>query len=235
LGHKAHVISLDDFYGEKEDAPRFPDGTPDLEAVEALDVPLLGKTLSRLLAGGRCELPVFDFTQGRRAEKINPIFVNDADVIVVEGLHALNPVITELLPISRVFRLYISVSSRIYNAHGEIVLNKRNIRFVRRLVRDYFFRSSSVENTFAIWPGVLAGEDAYLFPYKNLADQKINSVHLYEFGVLRDLAVSLLSRLPKAYPGYARARRLMQALGLFEKIEKAHVPSGSLLREFIGK
>ncbi len=233
-GINSHTISLDDFYLDNCDAPRFPDGTPDFETVDALDIKCFQKTMERLLSVGEAEIPEFDFLTGKRKHKGNRLKLGEADVIIVEGLHALNPVITKQLPDELLFKIYISVSSRIYDKDENIILNKRNMRFIRRLVRDYKYRGNSVEETFKMWITVRYGEDAYLFPYKDNADFRINTIHLYEPCVLKDEAVKLLGEVEKSSPFYKESQRLIRSLGRFPAIDSTVVPEDSLLREFIG-
>ena len=235
LGIKSHTVSLDDFYLNNEDSPRFPDGTPDYETVESLDIPCFEKTMTKLIETGFALMPEFDFLTGKRKEKYNELKLNENDVIIVEGLHALNPAITKHLPQERLLKIYISVSSRIYDENQNIVLNKRNLRFIRRMVRDYKFRGNSVEETFKMWITVRYGEDAYLFPFKDNADIRINTIHLYETCVLKDLAVDLLMQLSKDSEFYKESQRLVRSLYKFPKIDSSFVPEDSLLREFIGK
>ncbi len=235
LGIKSHTVSLDDFYLNNEDSPRFPDGTPDYETVEALDIPCFEKTMAELIVKGCALMPEFDFLTGKRKEKYNELKLGGKDVIIVEGLHALNPAITEHLPKDRLLKIYISISSRIYDKNQNIVLNKRNIRFIRRMVRDYKFRGNSVEETFKMWITVRYGEDAYLFPFKDNADIKINTIHLYETCVLKDLAADLLMQVSKDSEFYKESQRLIRSLYKFPKIDSSFVPKDSLLREFIGK
>ncbi len=234
-GVNSHTISLDDFYLDNCDAPRFPDGTPDFETVEALDIKCFEKTMKMLLAQGEAEIPEFDFLTGKRKEKGNKISLDEADVIIVEGLHALNPVITKNLPQELLLKIYISISSRIYDKENNIILNKRNMRFIRRMVRDYKYRGNSVEETFKMWITVRYGEDAYLFPYKDNADFRINTIHLYETCVLKNEATKLLKTVKKDSAFYKESQRLIRSLEKFPSINSSVVPDDSLLREFIGK
>ncbi len=234
LGVKCHTVSLDDFYLDNCDSPRFPDGTPDFETVHALDIAYFEKTMKELIEKCQADMPEFDFIKGKRKEHYNRLKIDEADVIVVEGLHALNPIITEHLPKERLLKIYINVSSRIYNENNDIVLNKRNLRFVRRLVRDYKFRGNSVEDTFRMWKTVSYGEDNYLFPFKDNADIKINTLHLYETCVLKDSATELLKQVKEDSEFYKEAQKLIRSLNKFTKIENRYVPATSLLREFIG-
>ncbi len=234
-GFTCYTISLDDFYLNNSDAPRFPDGSPDFETVDALDIKYFQKTMRSLLENGEGDLPEFDFLTGMRKKEYNHITVTDRDVIIVEGLHALNPVITDGLPADRLLKIYINVSTRIYDKNKDMLFNKRNMRFIRRMVRDYRSRGNSVEDTFRLWISVRYGEDAYLFPYKDNADMRINTLHLYETCVLRDEAIKLLSEVSRQSEFYKESQRLIKNLKRFESIDGDCVPDDSLLREFIGR
>lgn len=233
-GIESYTVSLDDFYLDNKDAPRFPDGTPDFETVECLDIKCFQEKMQELLDKGETDLPEFDFVKGQRKQEYKKIRLSPKDVIIVEGLHALNPVITDTLPQNRLLKIYINLSSRIYDNKGNIVLNKRNMRFIRRLVRDFKFRGSSVEKTYKLWITVRYGEDTYLFPFKDNADIKINTIHLYETCILKEIAIELLSTLDKESEFYNESQRLVRALQKFPVIDSALVPDDSLMREFIG-
>ena len=234
LGMDTHVISLDDFYLNREQIPGYAEGNPDYETVEALDLPYLSQTLQSLMSGAETDMPSFDFTVGRRSDKYNKLTLDKNDAVIVEGLHALNPIIASGLDTHRVMKIYINVSSRIYDNKGKIILNRRNIRFVRRMIRDYNFRASSVNNTFQLWDNVLRGEDLYLFPYKDFADFRINSIHLCEPCLFRDTAIELLESAELDDEFQADARRLINSLKKFQSLSSELVPKDSLLREFIG-
>ncbi len=234
-GMQTHVISLDDFYLDREKIPTDKAGKPDFETVYALDLVKLRESLQLLLSGAPTELPLFDFTMGKRSDCVNTVTLGNRDAIILEGLHALNPIVTDVLPQKNLLKLYISVSSRIYNERGKIILNKRNLRFLRRMTRDYLFRASSVENTYALWENVRKGEDKYLFPYKDLADIKINSVHLSAPCVFRDPCLEMLRNASLSGETAKDAERLMHALRQFVPISPDLIPKDSLLREFLGK
>lgn len=233
-GMQTYVVSLDDFYLDREKIPLDESGKPDFETVYALDLPKLTETMRLLLSGAQTELPIFDFTTGKRSEEVRTVTLGARDVVVVEGLHALNPLITDSLPQKNLLKIYISVSSRIYNERGKIILNKRNLRFLRRMTRDYLFRASTVENTYDLWENVRKGEDKYLFPYRNRADIKINSVHLSAPCVFRDTCLQMLKSADLSGKQKKDADELAAALRLFVPISASFVPKDSLLREFIG-
>lgn len=234
MGGKAYTVSLDDFYfPHSVGYPLDENGKPDYECVEALDVELIHLCLGELIRKGKSSLPVFDFTSGERINNAKNITLKENDVIIVEGLHALNPVITDTLDSSNLYKIYVSVSSRVYENDGSVLLSKRDLRFVRRMVRDYSFRSTSVEKTFEVWESVMRGEDKYLFPFEYLADVKINSFHPCEPCVLSKRAVELLrTALGGEYGG--KASLMINKLGLFKNIDYSALSQDSLLREFTG-
>lgn len=234
FGVKSYTVSLDDFYVDNCDAPRFPDGTPDFETVDALDIECFQTKMTELIETGETNLPEFDFLTGKRKEKYNHIEITQNDVIIVEGLHALNPRITDHLPGERLLKIYINVSSRIYDKNKNIVFNKRNMRFIRRMVRDYKFRGNSVEASHRMWLTVCYGEDMYLFPFKDNADVKINTIHLYETCILKNTAIKLLEEISKDSEFYKESQRLIRNLSEFPAIDSSKVPENSLMREFIG-
>ena len=233
-GVKAHEISLDDFYLNREDAPLREDGTPDFETVHALDLPLLKTKLGELIKNGESELPKFDFYSGKRSGEVEYIKLAKNDLVIIEGLHALNPEIIQELDNGKILKLYVSVASRIYDETQRIILNKRNLRFVRRMLRDEKFRASPVEHTYSLWNSVLTGEELYLRPYRKFADLLINSIHIYEPCVFKNEAVSALGTVPPESSFFNDAQRLIKSLEMFESIDSSLVPGDSLLREFLG-
>lgn len=234
LGANAYTVSLDDFYFSRSTG-RYPldeNGKPDYETVDALDIELIHKCFGELLGKGRSTLPVFDFTCGERRDGAREIVLTGNDVIIVEGLHALNPVITDNLPDESLFRLYVSVSSRIYSDDSQVLLSKRNLRFIRRMVRDYGFRAMPPYRTFEIWSSVMRGEDRYLFPFEPLADLKLDSFHPCEPCVLAPQAINLLDGVDGEFA--KDAAELKDKLSQFTKLDFSSLPSDSLLREFTG-
>ena len=232
-GVRAWTISLDDFYLDPSEPLLFEDGTPDYETVHSLDLPYLEETLAALLRDNRCQLPRFSFTERKREETTVELAVGKDDLVIVEGLHALNPLICDPLDRTALFKLYVSVSSRV-TKDGSILFTKRDLRFIRRMVRDYQFRASPVEHTFYLWGGVRKGEDRYLFPFSDRADLRIDSIHPYEPCVFREEAISLLSELPPGSPYDETAALLREKLAVFPAVDPALVPDDSLLHEFLG-
>ena len=170
---------------------------------------------------------------GERINNAKSIELSENGVIIVEGLHALNPVITDTLNDENLFKIYVSVSSRVYDDNGEVLLSKRNLRFIRRMVRDFSFRSTSVEETFDIWERVMRGEDKYLFPFEYRADVRIDSFHPCESCVLAGKAIPLLDHI-KDGEFFRKANELKEKLRLFKEINYSVLPEDSLLREFTG-
>ncbi len=232
LGRKAKVISLDDFYSDQSLTYTFEDGTTDYETVKALDVSLIDSCLSELMEKGCTDIPHFSFHTKKR-EGFSRVCCEKDEIVIVEGLHALNPVITDALDSYSMKKVYISVSSRISDENG-VLFSKRDLRFIRRLIRDYHFRSSDVAYTFYLWKGVRMGEDRYLFPFSNRADVKIDSIHPYEPCLFKKEAIKLLDHIGQDSIYYSLAVSLKQRLEDFISIDKSSIPEDSLLREFIG-
>lgn len=234
LGAKAYTVSLDDFYYSHSENkyPIDENGDPDYESVDALDVERIHRCLSELAEKGESALPVFDFTKGERNDGARKIVLGENDIIIVEGLHALNPVITSSLRKENIFEIYVSVSSRVYENDGSVLLSKRNLRLIRRMVRDNSFRATPPARTFEIWQSVMRGEDKYLFPFEKFADIKLNSFHPCETCVLAPQAIPLLETVRGEFAD--DAHMLARKLSLFRKTDKSLLPSDSLLREFTG-
>lgn len=229
---KAKVISLDDFYRDQDVVYTFEDGTTDYETVKAIDTDLVTECLHALMQFGKCNMPRFSFHTKKR-ESYEELTCDKDEIIIVEGLHALNPLITDPLRSESMKKLYVSVSSRIYYG-DEGLFSKRDLRFIRRLIRDYHFRSSEVDYTFYLWNGVRMGEDRYLFPFSGRADMKIDSIHPYEPCLFKKEAIKLLDLVGEDSVYYSTVVLLKEKLGLFPEAEKELIPADSLLREFIG-
>ncbi len=234
MGAKAYTVSLDDFYHPRSVGyPLDENGKPDYECVEALDIELLHFCFGELLKNGCALFPVFDFHSGERLNNAKKVELSENDVIIVEGLHALNPVITETLDENSLYKIYVSVSTRVYEEDGSVLLSKRDLRFVRRMVRDFSFRSTSVERTYEIWQSVMRGEDKYLFPFEGNADIKLDSFHACEPCVLSERAIKLLETV-SASEYKKQADLMIDKLKLFKNIDCSLLPDDSLLREFTG-
>lgn len=232
-GRRAWVVSLDDFYLDPSQPLLFEDGTPDYETVQALDLPYLETCLCGILRENRCLLPRFSFAKRQREAELRELQIDPDDLVIVEGLHALNPVITEPLDADRLFLIYVSVSSRV-TQDNDVLFTKRDLRFIRRMVRDNQFRASPVDYTFFLWNGVRKGEDRYLFPYSGRANLRIDSIHLYEPCVFRKSALHLLNMLPDDSVYFETALALQKKLSAFPSMDAQLIPQQSLLHEFLG-
>ena len=230
-GEGCIVVSLDDFYRSKDDPqyPRLPDGSRDLESVEALDLPLLCSSLAAIAEAREFLLPRYDFKLSARVEMRTHTPMPDGCVII-EGLHALNPMIFSAIPEDRALKLFISVSTNV-NFNGERILSGRKIRFIRRMVRDSLYRNASAEQTLSMWKNVLLGEDKYLYPNRRYADISFNTFHPYEISVMRRFVEQLISDSFAASDEYAGA--VLRAAGMIEAIPLSLVPDSSLIREFV--
>lgn len=231
MGRNAITVSLDNFYCENNLNYTFEDGTVDFETVKALDVDLIGECLSKLLKEGSCNLPRFNFKTKKRDKFIRTEIEKDG-IIIVEGLHAINPVITDTVNTERMIKVYVSVSSRVLDGE-DVLLTKRDLRFVRRLIRDYHHRNTEVEYTFYLWNGVRKGEDRYLFPFSDRADIRIDSIHPYEPCVFKDTALKLLEHIEESSEYFKEASELKNKLSGFVSLPESVIPAESLLNEFI--
>ncbi len=233
-GKNAYIISLDDFYFNRDDIPINSDGLPDYENITAMDIQLIKKTFNALINERKAVVPIFNFKTGKRENTGKTVYLGDNDVVIVEGIHALNPLIIQGVEATHIYKIYISVSSRFTYDNGKILLTKRNIRLVRRMIRDYHHRSASVEHTYFLWAGVRKGEDTFVFPYKNQADDFINSTHIFEECMFKNEAIELLGHINEDSPYFDEAQRLKEALEKFVSIDIDLLPENSLLNEFIG-
>jgi len=230
-GLTSFVLSLDNFYRNSDDPnyPRLDSGERDYESVDALDIPLLEETLIDIAEGREFSVPRYDFKNGARDAVTNHPKISHGCVII-EGLHALNPRIFAHLPMEKVFKIFISVSTNI-TLDGEHILSGRKIRFLRRMVRDSLYRGADAEKTLAMWGGVLHGEDKYLYPYRDYADVQFDTFHAFELGVMVPYVNRLISPDLAERDPYAKA--VFDAISLAEPIDEQLVPDDSLIREFI--
>ena len=233
LGREACTVSLDNFYRGYGKAPQLPDGSYDYESVEALDLPLLETCMQELLRDGETQLPVFDFLTHSPKEERVTLRVAEESVVIFEGIHALNPLLRQHLPEKNLFKIYINVMSPIVDKDG-VVLSERDLRLVRRMLRDIRFRNSSIENTLHMWRQVVRGEDLYLFPYAHTADVSFDTTQAFEPAMLGVQLLPLLSEVPETSVYASTIVRLIDALSQFEPLDEALLPAESLLKEFVG-
>ena len=230
MGEEATVVSLDDFYRAQSDPlyPRLTDGTLDYESPESLDLGKLSFTLSQIIKGENFEIPKYDFKSGSSVHTKK--FPPTDGCVIIEGLHALNPKISESLPKEKILKLFVSVSTNI-NDGTERIISGRKIRFVRRLVRDSIYRGADAVRTLSLWRGVLLAEDIYLYPYKKDADIAFDTFHSFELGAMRGYALPLLTEELAEREPYAKTVR--DALLKIHPLDPALIPESSLIREFI--
>lgn len=233
LGVGAVTVSLDDFYFGPHEMSTDENGEYDFESVHSLDLDLMHDCFMDLLSKGESDFPAFDFMVARRSSQKNHVCLKPGDVAIVEGIHALNPLIVETLPADRLLKLYISIESRVTDENGEKVLSQRSIRLARRMSRDFIYRNSSAENTLKMWDGVIAGEKKYLFPYSDTADYNINTFHSYEPAVFKGLILNIMQPVSKETTGYKYGESMRLGLEKFVSLSHKNVPHSSLLREFI--
>ena len=232
-GRNAYTLSLDDYYRNAADIPLTAEGLKDFENVSALDIDLIHKTFSDLIEKRTAQVPEFDFVSGTRKLETKRMELKKDDLIIVEGIHALNPIITKGLDESHITKVYISVSSRVTDDAGKVLFSKRNLRLVRRMIRDYHYRNTSVEKTLAQWPEVLKGEDKYIFPFERNASFRIDSFHPYEPCLFKSEAVELLRTVGEASVVYPMVSELKNSFSELDTIDISKLPEASLLREFV--
>ncbi|MBQ6052518.1 MAG: nucleoside kinase [Clostridia bacterium] len=230
-GKKCEVVSLDDFYHNREHLP-IVNGKPNAEIVDALSVSLIHKTMDNLLRDGCSYMPKYDFMLGKRTNDASFVDIGSDGIIIFEGIHALNPKINRGLDHDTVFKIYISPHSD-FSICGKKILTKREVRFIRRVVRDSWARNTDPETTMNMWADVCEGEDTLIRPFASLADMYINTTHSYEPFILKDTAVSLLRDIDPDSEHYADACAYVAKLEHFFSIPKLFLPEKSLLNEFI--
>ncbi len=226
-------LSADDFYKEREESPRLPDGSYDFESVDALDLKLLEELMGKLFNYEEVQMPTFNFMTGKKEYKGAPLKLEEDSVVIFEGLHCLNDRITNILPSENQYRIYMSPFTGL-NIDRHNYISSVDLRLIRRMVRDNVYRGYSVEKTIGMWPKVRDGEEKYIFPYQDQADDILNTALIYEIGVLRVFAEPLLSAVPTSSPQYQEARRLLGFLRGFFPVSPEYVSRDTVLREFIG-
>ena len=232
-GYNPITISMDNYFKERVDTPLGPDGKYDFERVDALDIELFNEHMEKLIKGEVVELPEFDFINGTKNYNGRYLSLNPMDVLIVEGIHALNPILTEFTPAKNKYKIYIAPITTL-NLDGYSKVSSSDTRFLRRLVRDFATRGHSVDRTFELWGNVKKGEEKYIYPYIEDVDTIFNSSIIYEPAVMKTFAQPLLLQLDKSSKYYAEARRLYEYLNNFLPMETSNIPIDSLIREFIG-
>lgn len=233
MGRRAPVVSLDEFFLGIDQYPRLPDGTPDMESVYALDIPLLKQCLSDLLEKGSAVFPRFDFATSSRAGLDNLIEMSGDDLLIIEGIHALNPILTDNIDPDARYLAYISTRTRVLSGEDTVYAPK-DARLIRRMIRDQNFRGYPALNTLLKWQNVLEGEEQYIYPYRDAVDFKIDSSLEYEGGIFHRFLSPVIKELDRENQQHTELSRLLSCLDDFMEIPAELVPQNSLLREFIG-
>ena len=234
FGLRPVPVSLDDYYRNRDEVPLAEDGKPDLECPEAIDIPLFNEQLLRLLEGQTVELPRYSFLTKMREKEGTPMALGPEDVLVVEGIHGLNPLLSENIPGGYKYQVYVSALTSL-NLDDHNRIRATDARLLRRMVRDQRTRGSSVTETMEMWDAVRAGEERYIYPFQENADVLFDTSLAYEIPILKKYAYSLLMAVPEEYPQYTRIRRLVKFLNYFrDSEEESEIPPTSILREFIG-
>ncbi len=234
LGEKTEIVSLDNFYLPIEELPILPDGSRDRESVNSLDTALLNSCFKEIVTSGKTTLPKYNFAKKERILKHREINVSGKGIAIVEGLHALNPIITDAVPREKIFKIYVSVNRTIFDNDGKKLLSSRQIRLARRILRDRVFRGTSVKETLSFWKGVVEGEEKYLYCFKDTADMQIQTLHIYEPCLYRDDFLALKSEIDNDTDFKDYFLKTADALEGFVSLDKALIPENSLISEFVG-
>ena len=235
-GHPSRRISMDDFFINRDDLPVQLDGTRDFETIEALDVKLLADSISGLLNGEEVFMPGYDFESGEKEYLTPPTKLEPGEIIILEGIHGLNPKVIDMLPADEIYRIFASALTCL-NLDDHTRIRTTDVRLLRRIVRDQQFRGYPPEETLSLWPSVRRGEEKYIFAYQENADSMLNTALHYELPILKFYAYKLLMDVPSSSPNYLLARRLIKALNYLPDVDESlmdEIPPLSLLREFIG-
>ncbi|MHB9054757.1 MAG: uridine kinase family protein [Paludibacteraceae bacterium] len=232
-GRKPLSISLDNYFVDREHTPKDENGDWDFESIHALDLPFFNKQLEQLLSGEEIELPTFSFEDGKRYFKGDKLKLQEDTILIMEGIHALNPELLSNIPAETTFKIYASALTTIsIDEHNWIPT--ADIRLLRRIIRDYRYRGYSARDTIGRWPSVRRGEEKWIFPYQENADIMFNSALIFELAVLKRYAEPILEQVPKYCEEYTETHRLLKFLRYFAGIPDREIPPTSLLREFVG-
>ncbi len=232
-GLRPRMISVDDYFLNREDTPLDENGKKDYENLAAIDIDKFNEDLKALMAGEEVTLPRFNFVTGHREFYEQPVRLEQNDILVIEGIHCLNEALTPQIPREEKFKVYISALTLI-NVDDHNRIPTTDGRLLRRMVRDHQYRGTSAARTIAMWPQVRAGEERNIFPFQEEADVMFNSAHIYELAVLKQYAEPLLFSIRRDEPEYTEARRLIKFLDYCLGVSSEIVPSTSIIREFIG-
>ncbi len=233
LGYDVNQLSLDDYFMCRERTPKLPNGEYDFESVDALDIPLLNENLLAMSRGEEVKIPTFDFKKGEPYYSGKTLKLGPRSILVVEGIHALNPKLTAQIDDSLKFKVYVSALTQLA-IDGQNIIHGTDNRLVRRMVRDNNFRGWGAYETLHRWPEVVRGERMHIFPYQENANVMFNSALLYEFGVLKKYAEPLLKQVPENCEEFSIAKQILDFSELVEPIDEKYIPYNSIMREFLG-
>ena len=232
-GLKPHVISIDDYFVNRENTPRDEKGEYDFEALEAIDIELFNQHMNALILGQEVEIPNFNFVTGKREYKGNKMRLAKEDILVIEGIHGLNEKLSYAIPKENKFKIYVSCLTQLnIDEHNRIPTT--DTRLIRRMIRDNKYRGIEPEKTLAIWASVRRGENKNIFPFQEEADVMLNTVLIYELAALKSMVEPLLFRISRTSPYYTEAKRILKFLEYFLVMDTSEIPSNSLIREFVG-
>lgn len=232
-GKKALYLSLDDFFLEREDTPLLPDGSYDFENITCIDLALFNDTLNKLINREPVYLPTFDFVKGKKFFAKDPTILQNNQYLIIEGLHALNPLTTAQVDAKYKYLIYINALTHL-NLDDHNYISTSDYRLIRRMIRDYQFRNQSIKETIAQWPKVKDGENKYIYPYQEKADTIINTSLIYEMPIFKKILLPLINEMDPDCKEYLLAAKIKRILNLFIAQDSSLVPPNSLLREFIG-
>lgn len=227
------MVSLDDYFVDRHRTPRDESGDFDYESIYALDLELFNRDLNDMIAGKEVALPTYNFQTGEREYKGNTIKLTDRSILLIEGIHGLNPELTKDIEERMKFKLYVSALTTLAIDDHNWIPTTDN-RLLRRIIRDHKYRGISATDTIRRWPSVRRGEEKWIFPYQENADATFNSSLIFELGVMKNYGEEILDRVPRDVPEYGEAHRLRKFLSYFVPIDSKDIPSTSLLREFLG-
>lgn len=224
---------MDDYFVNREDTPKDENGEYDFESLYALNLPLFNQQLNALINGEEVELPRYNFMTGKSEMSGKKLRMQENDILVIEGIHALNPELTAQLPQEQLFRIYASALTTITMDNHNYIPTTDN-RLLRRIIRDSKYRNSPAQTTLHRWASVRAGEDKWIFPFQENADAIFNTAMLFELAAIKNQAVAALEQVPENCEEYAEASRLLNFLQYIKPIQENQIPPTSLLREFLG-
>jgi uridine kinase len=233
LGYDVNQLSLDDYFLGRDRTPKLPNGEYDFESIDALDIPLLNEHLNALFRGEEVQIPTFDFKKGDPYFSGKTLQLGPRSILVVEGIHALNPKLTAEIDESLKYKVYVSALTQL-SIDDQNIIHGTDNRLVRRIVRDNNFRGWNAYETLRRWPEVVRGERKHIFPYQENANVMFNSALLYELGVLKLYTEPLLKQVPEDCPEYSIAQQLLGFSELLLPIDDKFIPYNSIMREFLG-